>query len=136
MTELDIWQTFQMSMTASGTFFFGCAFLIWVGFRVSMNIRNSGESNLLMKIIGSLFCLCTVWFMAVNVSFTAWNINSIAGGLQYLASTEVVISDTAQDFIASANPGAPYSIAPNAIQGLFLACVLLMQQLQIWGPKK
>ena len=38
--------------------------------------------------------------------------------------------------IANTDPGAAPSIAPNLVQGIFVASAVLMQMGQIWMPKK
>ena len=136
MTELDIWTTFNISQSAAGAHFIGVVFLIWVGLRVSSNIRNSDEANLVMKLAGTGFCLSVAYFCAVNTGWYEWTMNGAAAGLQYLASTDVAISPGAQTFIANANPGADFNISPDLMQGVFLASVLIMQMGQIWMPKK
>ena len=57
MTELDIWQTYNMGQTAAGAQFIAVAFLAWVALRVSLSIRNTEDSNLLLKLAGTGFCL-------------------------------------------------------------------------------
>ena len=136
MTELDIWTTFNISQSAAGAHFIGVAFLIWVGLRVSNNIRNSEEANLIMKLAGTGFCVSVVFFCAMNGGWYEWNMNGAAAGLQYLASTDVPISPGAATFVANANPGAEFNLIPNLMQGVFLASVLVMQRGQMWMPKK
>jgi|TARA_B110000967_G_C18322792_1_gene288323 hypothetical protein len=136
MTELDIWTTFNISQSAAGAHFIGVAFLIWVGLRVSNNIRNSDEANLIMKLAGTGFCVSVAFFCAMNTGWYEWNMNGAAAGLQYLSSTDVPISPGAEKFIANANPGADFNLIPDLMQGVFLASVLVMQMGQIWMPKK
>ena len=73
MTELDIWQTYNMGQTAAGAQFIAVAFLAWVALRVSLSIRNTEDSNLLLKLAGTGFCLSVAYFIAINTGWYEWN---------------------------------------------------------------
>ena len=136
MTELDIWQTFNMGQAAAGAHFIGVAFLAWVALRVSLNIRNNDEANLLLKVAGTGFCLSVAYFIAFNTGCYEWNSNSIAAGLAQLQSMDVAISPVAEKFVANMNPGADFNIKPDLAQGVFIVSLLAMQLGSIWMPKK
>ena len=53
-TELDLWNLLQISNMANGIQFLGIAFLAWVGMRISSSIYNSGDSNMVVKIAGTV----------------------------------------------------------------------------------
>ena len=132
MTELDIWATFGANQSAAGSHFIAIAFLVWVGLRVSNNIRNSDEANIVMKLAGTGFCLSVAYFSAFNMGWYEWNANGTAAALSSLES----ISLGAQTFVTGMNPGADFNLRPSFIQGIFLASILVMQMGQIWMPKK
>jgi len=136
MTELDIWATFGANQSAAGSHFIAIAFLVWVGLRVSNNIRNSDEANIVMKLAGTGFCLSVAYFCAFNMGWYEWNANGTAAALSYLASTDIAISPGAQTFVAGMNLGADFNLKPDLMQGIFLASILVMQMGQIWMPKK
>ena len=136
MTELDIWQTFNMGQAAAGAHFIGVAFLAWVALRVSLNIRNNDEANLLLKVAGTGFCLSVAYFIAFNTGWYEWNRNSIAAGLAQLQSMDVTISPVAEKFVANMSPGADFNIKPDLAQGVFIVSLLVMQLGSIWMPKK
>ena len=136
MTELDIWQTFNMGQAAAGAHFIGVAFLAWVALRVSLNIRNNDEANLLLKVAGTGFCLSVAYFIAFNTGWYEWNSNSIAAGLAQLQSMDVTISPVAEKFVANMSPGADFNIKPDLAQGVFIVSLLVMQLGSIWMPKK
>ena len=69
-TELDLWYLLQISNMANGIQFLGIAFLAWVGLRISTGIYNNADSNMLVKISGSVFCLIVAYFMLFNFGFT------------------------------------------------------------------
>ena len=136
MTELDVWQTYNMGQSAAGAQFIGVAFLAWVALRVALNIRNNEDANLLLKLAGTGFCLSVAYFIAINTGWYEWNNNSIAAGLAYLQSTDVAISPVAQSFVENMDPGAAFNLVPNLAQGVFIASLLIMQLGSIWLPKK
>ena len=43
MNELMMWDLYWSGATAAGTYFFGIAFLAWVGLRISNNIYNNTD---------------------------------------------------------------------------------------------
>ncbi len=136
MTELEIWKTMYTGNISSAMYFLAIAFLIWVSFRVAISIRTNPESNLFTQVVGTAFCLSTAYFALFNMAMSEWNINAAAAAFAWLASTDVAISPNAQMIIANTDPGAAPSIAPNLVQGIFVASAVLMQMGQIWMPKK
>ena len=136
MTELDMWQTYNMGQSAAGAQFIGVAFLAWVALRVALSIRNSEDSNLITKLAGTGFCLSVAYFIAINTGWYEWNSNSIAAGLASLQAADVVISPVAQSFVENMDPGAAFNIVPNLAQGVFIGSLLIMQLGSIWLPKK
>lgn len=136
MTELEIWKTMYTGNISSAMYFLAIAFLIWVSFRVAISIRTNPESNLFAQVVGTAFCLSTAYFALFNMAMSEWNINAAAAAFAWLSSTDVAISPNAQMIIANTDPGAAPSIAPNLVQGIFVASAVLMQMGQIWMPKK
>ena len=136
MNELDIWQTMYTGNIGNATYFLGIAFLLWVSFRMAINIRTNPESNLFIRLVGTAFCLSIAYFMLFNMAMSEWNINAAAAAFSWLASTDVAISPNAQMIIANTEPGAAPSIMPNLVQGICVASAVLMQMGQIWMPKK
>ena len=60
MEERQIWELLSSNMIGLSIFLFGNAFLIWVAFRVSKSVNETG-GNILFKIIGSVFGLGVVY---------------------------------------------------------------------------
>ena len=131
MTELEIWTTFWIGVAGNGIYFVGLAFLTWVGLRVGNNIRNSEDSNMVIKIAGSAFCLTIAFFMLMNGAWMEWHANGVAGALSSLAA----VGEGSQEFIANANPGAKFDLMPELPQAIFLLSVLTLQLGLIWSPK-
>jgi len=136
MNELMMWDLYWSGATAAGTYFFGIAFLAWVGLRISNNIYNNTDSNMVVKVAGSAFCLSVAYFMLVNGAWFDWMSNGTAAGLVFVSeNSEMGISPGAEAFIANSNPGADFNLIPNPVQGIFIASLLTLQLGQIWTNK-
>ena len=97
---------------------------------------NSTDKNIIGKITASVFVLTVATFYLFNNALVEWNINQVAAGLSMLKETTEGISPGGQVIIDANDPGAPFSLIPNAVAGLFLASVLVMQLSGIWMTKK
>ena len=107
-----------------------------LGFWISGTMYNSSDKNIVGKITASIFVLTVASFFLFNTALLEWNINQVAAGLSYLKETTEGISPGGQVIIDANNPGAPFSMMPNLVQGLFLLSVLVMQLSGIWMTKK
>ena len=135
-TELDLWNLLQVSNMSNGIQFLGIAFLAWVGLRISSSIYNSGDSNMLVKVSGTVFCLIIAYFMLFNFGLSAWNLAGTAAAMSALTEP---LTPAAQNFIAFAEANGSsegFSIVPNVAQGLLILSLLLMQLGGIWMTKK
>ena len=135
-TELDLWNLLQITNMANGIQFLGIAFLAWVGMRISSSIYNSGDSNMVVKIAGTVFCLIVAYFMLFNFGLGAWN---IAGSAAAMASLAEPLTPTAENFVAFAEMNSSsegFSIIPNLAQGLLVLSILVIQLGGIWMAKK
>ena len=54
MEEYQVWMLLAVQFMGAAIFFAATAFLIWVAFRVSKSINESG-GNILSKVIGTVF---------------------------------------------------------------------------------
>ena len=135
-TELDLWNLLQISNMANGIQFLGIAFLAWVGLRISTGIYNNADSNMLVKISGSVFCLIVAYFMLFNFGLNAWNVTGTAAAMTALTEP---LTPVAQGFVAFAeanNSSEGFSIVPNLAQGLLVLSILTIQLGGIWMNKK
>ena len=136
MNELMMWDLYWSGAAATGTYFFGIAFLAWVGLRISNNIYNNSDANMVVKVAGSAFCLSVAYFMLINGAWFDWMSNGTAAGLVFVSeNSEMGISPGAEAFIANGNPGADFNLMPNPVQGIFIASLLTLQLGQIWTNK-
>ena len=136
INEPMLWDAYWNGAGAIGPWFFGIAFLAWVGLRISNGIYNSADANLVVKIAGTAFCLSVAWFGLINAAWFEWHSNGVAGVFAWLAeNSEAGITPGAAAFVEANDPGAGFSIAPNLPQGIFWGSLLLIQLGQIWTKK-
>ena len=111
-------------------------FAIWVGFRLSNGIYNSGESNIVAKIAVTIFNLCVAYFVLFWWAYMEWHNNGVANAFKELSEAGTSISPNAQMHLDAGDPAAPLILMPNLIEGLVLGSVLLIQLTQTWITKK
>ena len=136
MNEYDLWTYAQAANSTGALYGIGLAIFIGLGFWISGTMYNSADKNIIGKITASVFVLTVATFYLFNNALVEWNINQVAAGLSYLKETTEGISPGGQVIIDANDPGATFSLIPNAVAGLFLASVLVMQLSGIWMTKK
>ena len=136
MNEVDMWNYMQAAVSTGATQGIGIAIMIGLGFWISGAMYNSTDKNIIGKITASVFVLTVAVFYLFNGALVEWNINQVAAGLSYLKETTEGISPGGQVIIDANDPGAPFSLIPNIVSGLFLLSVLVMQLSGIWMSKK
>ena len=135
-TELDLWNLLQISNMANGIQFLGIAFLAWVGLRISTGIYNNADSNMLVKISGTVFCLVVAYFMLFNFGLNAWNVTGTAAAMNALAEPLTPVAEGFVAFAEANNSSEGFSIVPNLAQGLLVLSILTIQLGGIWMNKK
>jgi len=136
MNEIDMWNYMQTAVSTGATQGIGIAIMIGLGFWISGAMYNSADKNIIGKITASVFVLTVAVFYLFNGALVEWNLNQVAAGLSYLKETTEGISPGGQVIIDANDPGAPFSLMPNLVSGLFLLSVLVMQLSGIWMTKK
>tara|TARA_B100000902_G_scaffold4540_2_gene5780 strand:+ start:3209 stop:3622 length:414 start_codon:yes stop_codon:yes gene_type:complete len=136
MNEVDMWNYMQAAVSTGATQGIGIAIMIGLGFWISGAMYNSTDKNIIGKITASVFVLTVAMFYLFNGALVEWNVNQVAAGLSYLKETTEGISPGGQVIIDANDPGAPFSLMPNLVSGLFLLSVLVMQLSGIWMSKK
>tara|TARA_B110000003_G_scaffold238764_1_gene244509 strand:+ start:600 stop:1013 length:414 start_codon:yes stop_codon:yes gene_type:complete len=136
MNEMDLWNYAQTANSTGATYGIGLAILMGLGFWISGTMYNSTDKNIIGKITASVFVLTVATFYLFNNALVEWNVNQVAAGLAFLKETTDGISPGGQVIIDANDPGAPFSLIPNLVSGLFLLSVLVMQLSGIWMTKK
>lgn len=134
MEEINAWNYLQYAANTNATYCIGLAFLTWVGLRISGNVYADASASIIVRIAGSVFCLCVTWFWLNTMAMFEWNVNGVAGVFSAIQA-EGEISSGAQFIIANSDPGAAPSIMPNVVQGLFLLSALAIQLGGLWMKK-
>ena len=132
-TEIEIWDLYWSAGLATGIYFAGLAFLIWVSFRAANMV--GGTDNMIGKAAVTVFCLTIDWNMLVNNGFFEWIQNSTGGVFVAMQEQGATLSAGAQTIIANSQPGLEFNLMPDLVGGLFLAAVVVMQMTSIWMKK-
>ena len=115
MNEYDLWTYAQAANSTGALYGIGLAIFIGLGFWISGTMYNSADKNIIGKITASVFVLTVATFYLFNNALVEWNINQVAAGLSYLKETTEGISPGGQVIIDANDPGAPFSLIPNAV---------------------
>lgn len=139
MTELEIFNLQANSNQATGIYFVGMAFSIWVAFRVSSVVSQRTPDNTVMKAIASVFGICVVYYFNLVQSFYNYNMELAGHRLAMLQADGGEVSQAGIDFVENigASTAAPqFSLVPvDPIQYVFMASVLAIILLPLWGPQ-
>ena len=98
MEEMQIWNLFQSARIAGALSAIGIILAIWLALRVAAATRASDESNIITKLLSTVFCgtvVLSAWTgFAQNV--TSWALT--ARSLEDLQASGTEISETATGF--------------------------------------
>ena len=140
MTELEILNLQAVSNQATGVYFIGMVFTIWVAFRVSSVVNQRSPDNIVMKAIASVFGICVVYYFNVVGAFLDYNTALAGHRLASLKASGGDVSQSSMDFVAtigaSTTPPAFTLLQTDPIQYVFMAAVLAIILLPLWGPKQ
>ncbi len=136
MEEYQVWMLLAVQSAGVMLFFLAMTFLIWVAFRVSKTINESG-GNIVSKILGSIFGIGVVWFGYGSGIFLSVLNQGAAYSLSELKKAGVEISSLADGFIADNGAGElpEASFTGDPIVMIWWLSILLIILIGIWGPK-
>ena len=136
MEEYQVWMLLAVQSAGVMLFFLAMTFLIWVAFRVSKTINESG-GNIVSKILGSIFGIGVVWFGYGSGIFLSVLNQGAAYSLSELKKAGVEISSLADGFIADNGGGGlpEASFTGDPIVMIWWLSILLIILIGIWGPK-
>jgi|TARA_B110000305_G_C19463085_1_gene655923 hypothetical protein len=132
MTELDIWNNFQQGRMVDALAFIGIIIAVWLSLRIANMTRENEETNLLNKILGTVFGLSVVWgsFIAFANATATWVITARnISNLENPADPE-----GAQRFIDFVGT-TEWSGLPSITGMIWLAVITVMILGLIWGPR-
>jgi hypothetical protein len=140
MTELEILNLQAASIQATGLYFVGMAFTIWVAFRVSSVVSQRTPDNIVMKAVASVFGICVVYYFNMVGAYQDYNTELAGHRLASLKASGGDVSQSSMDFVAligaSTTPPTFTLVPADPIQYVFMAAVLAIILLPLWGPKQ
>ena len=136
MEEYQVWMLLAVQSAGVMLFFLAMTFLIWVAFRVSKTINESG-GNIVSKILGSIFGIGVVWFGYGSGIFLSVLNQGAAYSLSELKKAGVEISSLGDGFLADNGAGGlpEASFTGDPIVMIWWLSILLIILIGIWGPK-
>ena len=136
MEEYQVWMLLAVQSAGVMLFFLAMTFLIWVAFRVSKTINESG-GNIISKILGSIFGIGVVWYGYGSGIFLSVLNQGAAYSLSELKKAGIEISSLADSFIVDNGAGGlpEASFMGDPIVMIWWLSILLIILIGIWGPK-
>lgn len=128
MTEYEAWTLMAAFFTSNAIYFLGSIVAVWLGFRMSNNIYEAGNSPVIAKALTTLYCLCVAFFMFGTLSQQLSLISDFSMVFSELAKT-TEISEAAQR-IANGNTSVP-----NIINIVFVLSIITFQMAGVWMKK-
>ena len=89
MTENEIFQIMFAGLQTQGLFLIGFAFLTWFAGRCAVVANESGNANIVSKIVTSAFALSSLWYLNINSKYFFSGIEGI-GSLGISAQVKIV----------------------------------------------
>ena len=128
MTEYEAWTLMAAFFNSNAVFFLGCTVAVWLGFRMSNNIYESGNAPMISKALTTIYCLCVAFFMFGTLSQQVSLINDFSMGFSQLAET-TEISGAAQR-IADSD-----TTIQNIVNLVFVLSIIIFQMAGVWMKK-
>ena len=128
MTEYEAWTLMAAFFTGNALFFLGLIVAVWLGFRMSNNIYEAGNSPMIAKALTTAYCLSVAFFMFINLSQNVSLLNDFAAIFSQLAeNTE--ISEAARR-LADTD-----TTVQNIVNLVFVLSIIVFQMAGVWMKK-
>lgn len=128
MTEYEAWTLMAAFFNSNAVFFLGCIVAVWLGFRMSNNIYEAGNSPMIAKALTTAYCLCVAFFMFGTLSQQVSLINDFSAGFSQLAET-TEISGAAQ------RTADTDTTVQNIVNFVFVLSIIVYQMAGVWMKK-
>ncbi len=140
MNEVEIYNNLNNSLIATGLFFIGWAFLVWVAGR-AVTIAIENNAGIITKIVTTIFGLTAVWQFNNVLSFVPWNFAGAGHSLAVLKESGVDLSARSESFLgitgSSASEVPQLSIIPaDPFTLLFILSALYLVVARLWIGNK
>ena len=133
--QIVIWELFNLGRIGSAMITIGSILAIWLSLRVALNVRNNPETNMVSKILASIFGLSVIAISWVQFTIGSIYWTNTASAFNDIKSQGMEISDAAQRFIEFVGTTEP-ATTPTPLGMLFLIVAAIMILAQIWYPKQ
>ncbi len=133
MEEIQIWNTFAAGRIGNALGVIALIMFAWLALRYANAVRQSGEANIIHRLLGSIFVL-TGGFAGFNWSIESqnWYVGA-ANALNSVKASGNDISSEAANFIAQ-YAGDPVTFA-GPVSLAFWIVVVLTALMSLWMPK-
>ena len=128
MTEFQSWTLFASFLTQGSIQFLGLIVAVWLGFRMSSNIFESGNSPAVAKVLASLYCSCIALFLMATLGQQLRLVNDFAAGFAELAKTTDVSA-------AAIRLSEMDTTLPSILNIVLVLSIILFQLAGIWMKK-
>ena len=109
MTEMEIINQFNVFLISNSVYLAAGAFLIWVAFRMVVNVQNDPGTPMLNKVLATLFGLGVVYYNLQTVGFSYANWQGTVNALAELDN----LTANGQQFVDSIGAGdSSFSLIP------------------------
>ena len=136
MNESEIYQLMFSGLTVSGLFLIGFSFLTWFAGRCAVVTNESGNANIVSKILISAFALSSLWYVNLQFSYVALHINSASHSMAVLKDSGVDISARSSQLIdtfgGSSSEVPRLSLINEPIGIILVASIAIILLTAIW----
>ncbi|MEC9392081.1 MAG: hypothetical protein VYE11_01015 [Pseudomonadota bacterium] len=136
MTENEIFQIMFAGLQTQGLFLIGFAFLTWFAGRCAVVANESGNANIVSKIVTSAFALSSLWYLNMQFSYVSLVLNNAAHNLAVLKDSGTEVSGFGQNFIetynASSSQVPTISLINEPIAIILVVSIALILLSAIW----
>lgn len=140
MNEVEIYNNLNNSLIATGLFFIGWSFLVWVAGR-AVTIAIENNAGIITKLVTTLFGLTAVWQFNNVLNFVPWNFAGAGHSLAVLKNSGTDLSARSEAFVnmtgSSAAEVPQFSLIPSdPIVLVFILSALYLVVGRLWVGNK
>ena len=125
MTEQDAWTLMATYTNNNALYFLGNILAVWLGFPKASRISESRDTNAIVKLLATMYCLCVAVFMYTRLSDSLAMLNDFSWVFSELSKTRGIspISQEIIDFDAT---------IPTTVNGLFVFSIIAFHLIGMW----
>ena len=128
MDEYATWTLMSAFFTNNAIFFFASIVAVWLGFRMSNNIFESGGAPMFAKALTTLYCLCVAFFMFGTLSQNTSLLVAFASIFAEMSATTEISS-------AATELSQFDTTIPTLVNVVFVLSIIMLQMAGVWMKK-